>query len=437
MEGKKKQISPVNNSFKEFLLYKTPDGKVKVEFFLRDENIWLTQVKIAELFRTERSVITKHLINIYDEGELNKNATSAKFAQVQTEGRREVKRNIEFYNLDAIIAVGYRVNSKMATQFRIWATQILREYIIKGFAMDDERLKNPTNIFGKDYFDEQLARIRDIRTSERRFYQKITDIYAECSADYDSNDDITKQFYATAQNKLHFAITGQTAAEIINSRVSSSKYNMGLATWKNAPIGKIRKTDAVIAKNYLNEKELDHLNRIVTMYLDYAELQAKAGRIMYMKDWIGKLDAFLKFNERDILHNAEKVSNEVATALAEREFEKFQRVQDQKHVSDFDRKVIKFLNDNKNIDKYKKYTRTEQQANLYSFIPTRNHYLENFCSRSNSHFFLPSPPPYPVRFPSLPITLWHGMIKAILLHPLALATALTALGLFNLIACSL
>ena len=267
---KKNQIVP-NNSFTEFLIYTTPNSKVKVEIFLRDENIWLTQAKIAELFGVERSVVTKHLLNIFAEKELNKESTCAIFAQVQKEGEREVTRNIEFYNLDAIISVGYRVNSTQATHFRIWATEHLKEYIIKGFTMDDERLKNPQNIFGQDYFEEQLARIRDIRSSERRFYQKITDIYAQCSADYDSNSEETKVFFATVQNKLHWSISKQTAAEIIYSRADSQKQNMGLTTWKNAPDGAIRKTDVSIAKNYLNEKELDSLNRIVTMYLDYAE----------------------------------------------------------------------------------------------------------------------------------------------------------------------
>lgn len=222
-----------NNSFTEFLLYTTPNGRVKVEIFLRDENIWLTQAKIAELFGVERSVVTKHIQNIFQEGELDKNSTCAKIAQVQIEGKRQVARDMEFYNLDAILSVGYRVNSSQATQFRIWATERLKEYIIKGFTMDDERLKNPHNIFGKDYFEEQLARIRDIRSSERRMYQKITDIYAQCSADYDPNEEITKLFFATVQNKLHFAITGKTAAEIIHERVDSANAHMGLTVWKN------------------------------------------------------------------------------------------------------------------------------------------------------------------------------------------------------------
>jgi hypothetical protein len=289
----------------------------------------------------ERSVITKHLINIYNEGELDKEATCAKIAQVQTEGNREVTRPIEFYNLDAIISVGYRVNSTQATHFRIWATERLKEYIIKGFTMDDERLKNPNNIFGKDYFEEQLARIRDIRSSERRFYQKITDIYSQCSADYSKDTDITKTFFATVQNKLHWAMTGQTAAEIIHSRADSKKENMGLTTWKNAPKGKIRKTDVGVAKNYLNEKELNGLNRIVTMYLDYAENQAGKGIVMYMKDWVKKLDAFLQFNEEAILKDAGKVTHEVALALAEKEFEKYRIVQDKLLESDFDKAVKK------------------------------------------------------------------------------------------------
>ncbi len=225
----------------------------------------------------------------------------------------------KFYNLDAIISVGYRVNSKQAIHFRIWATQVLKEYIIKGFSMDDERLKNPERIFGQDYFEELLARIRDIRSSERRFYQKITDIYAQCSADYDPNENITKEFFATVQNKLHFAISGQTVAEIIHQRIDSKKKNMGLTNWKNAPDGPIRKYDVSIAKNYLNERELDHLNRIVTMYLDYAEMQAEKHKVMHMKDWVEKLDAFLKFNERDILQNSGKISHEIAVVLAESE----------------------------------------------------------------------------------------------------------------------
>ena len=330
-----------------FLLYTTPNGKIRVEVFLKDENIWLTQEKIAALFGVERSVVTKHIKNIYGSRELDEEATSAKFAQVQTEGSRQVTRSLVFYSLDAIISVGYRVNSVKATHFRIWATERLREYIIKGFTMDDERLKDPHHIFGKDYFEEQLARIRDIRSSERRFYQKITDIYAQCSADYNPNEEITKQFFATVQNKLHWAVARQTAAEIIHARVDSSKPNIGLTNWKNSPKGKIRKTDVGIAKNYLNEKELDHLNRIVTMYLDYAELQASRGQMMYMKDWVKRLNLFLQFNEEEILQDMGKVSHEVAVALAEKEFERYSIMQDKLLESDFDRMVKKLIESEK------------------------------------------------------------------------------------------
>ena len=323
-----------------FVIYTTPNGKVKFEVFLRDETIWLTQDKIAQLFGVQRPAITKHLKNILDNNELQEDSICSILEHMGANGR---KYQTKLYNLDAIISIGYRVNSKQATHFRIWATQILKEYIIKGFAMDDERLKNPRRIFGQDYFEEQLARIRDIRSSERRFYQKITDIYAQCSADYDSKEEITKQFFATVQNKLHFAVTGQTAAEIINSRASSSKPNMGLTSWKNFPKGRIRKPDAVIAKNYLDEKELDYLNRIVTMYLDYAELQANKGVIMHMNDWVEKLDAFLQFNEQEILDDLGKVSHKVAVSLAEKEFEKYNAIEDRSYESDFDREVKKML----------------------------------------------------------------------------------------------
>lgn len=331
------------NHFSEFLLYKTPEGKVKVEIFLHNETIWLTQKRMAVLFDCSSDNISLHLKNIFDDGELNSNSVTEEFSATATDGKNY---KTKFYNLDAIIAVGYRVNSKRATHFRIWATQILKEYIIKGFAMDDERLKNPNHIFGKDYFEEQLSRIRDIRSSERRFYQKITDIYSQCSADYSPDEMITKLFFATVQNKLHFAITGKTAAEIIYERADSRKPNMGLTTWKNSPQGEIRKEDVSIAKNYLDGKELDNLNRIVAMYLDYAELQANNMKVMYMKDWIEKLDAFLKFNERDILLEAGKISHEVALSLAEKEYKKFRIERDKNYVSDFD-KAVKKLQDEK------------------------------------------------------------------------------------------
>jgi hypothetical protein len=279
----------------------------------------------------QRPAITKHLKNIFETGELKEEVVSSILEHTTPHGAIKGKTQetiTKFYNLDAIISVGYRVNSSQATAFRIWATERLKEYIIKGFTMDDERLKNPNNIFGKDYFEEQLARIRDIRSSERRFYQKITDIYTQCSADYNADTQATKNFFATVQNKLHWAITGQTAAELVAARVDSTKENMGLTTWKNAPKGSIRKADVGIAKNYLNETELSGLNRIVTMYLDYAENQAVKGVVMNMKDWILKLDAFLQFNEEAVLKHQGKVSHEVALALAEGEFEKYQIVQD-------------------------------------------------------------------------------------------------------------
>jgi hypothetical protein len=344
-----KKINPSESGFNEILLYTTPNGNVKVEIYLQNETIWLTQQKIADLFGVDRTVVTKHIGNIFKSGELDEQLVCANFAHTTPHGAIKGKTQetiTRFYNLDVIISVGYRVNSSQATAFRIWATERLKEYIIKGFTMDDERLKNPNNIFGKDYFEEQLARIRDIRSSERRFYQKITDIYIQCSADYNVGTKATKDFFATVQNKLHWAITGQTAAELILARADSSKDNMGLTTWKNAPKGNIRKTDVGIAKNYLNEKELKGLNRIVTMYLDYAENQAEKGIIMYMKDWIVKLDSFLQFNEEAILQNQGKVSHEVALSLAEGEFEKYRIAQDKCIESDFD-KAVKKLNGKK------------------------------------------------------------------------------------------
>jgi len=335
MAGK---INTKPEGFNEILLYTTPNGKVKVEIYLQNETIWLTQQKIADLFGVQRPAVTKHLKNIFESGELKEDSVSSILEHTATDGKIY---STQFYNLDAIISVGYRVNSSQATAFRIWATERLKEYIIKGFTMDDERLKNPNNVFGKDYFEEQLARIRDIRSSERRFYQKITDIYSQCSADYKLDSQITKDFFATVQNKLHWAITGQTAAEIIATRADSSKQNMGLSIWKNAPKGSIRKTDVGIAKNYLNEKELDGLNRIVTMYLDYAESQALKGTLMFMKDWIKKLDAFLQFNEEAILKHQGKVSHQVAIELAESEFEKYRIVQDKLYESDFDKAIQK------------------------------------------------------------------------------------------------
>ena len=342
-----KKIIPPTEGFKEILLYTTPNGKVKVEIYLQNETIWLTQQRMADLFGVQRPAITKHLKNIFESGELAEEVVSSILEQTTLHGAIEGKTQetkVKYYNLDAIISVGYRVNSSQATAFRIWATERLKEYIIKGFTMDDERLKNPNNIFGKDYFEEQLARVRDIRSSERRFYQKITDLYSQCSADYNLEAKTTKDFFASVQNKLHWAITGQTAAELVAARADSSKENMGLTTWKNAPQGAIRKTDIGIAKNYLNAKELEGLNRIVTMYLDYAENQANKGVVMYMQDWTEKLDAFLQFNEEAVLKHQGKVSHQVALTLAETEFNKYRVIQDKVIESDFDR-AIKTLKD--------------------------------------------------------------------------------------------
>nr|WP_242694132.1 virulence RhuM family protein [Proteiniclasticum aestuarii] len=294
------------------------DGKTKVDVRLENETVWMTQKAIAELYQTTPQNITLHIKNIYEENELEENSTCKNYLQVQTEGNRRVQRNSRHYNLEMIIAVGYRVRSSRGTQFRRWATERLNEYLVKGFTMDDERLKGMRNI-GDDYFDELLERIRDIRASEKRFYKKITDIYA-LSIDYDGKSEEAKKFFATVQNKLHFAIHGHTAAELIEQRADASKDNMGLTTWKG---DKVRKGDITVAKNYLTEKEIKSLNRIVTMYLDYAEDQAERRNPMYMKDWEEKLNAFLKFNERDILTGAGTISHEVAKELAEKEYEKF------------------------------------------------------------------------------------------------------------------
>jgi hypothetical protein len=325
----------------EIIFYTTPTGDVKIEVIFNDETFWLSQKAMAELFGVNVPAISKHLANIYKEGELVESTTISKMETVVNRGfRGEVSEFLDFYNLDAIIAVGYRVNSHQATQFRIWATKTLREFIIKGFVLDDERLKQGKH-FGKDYFDELLERIREIRASERRFYLKITDIYEQCSIDYNKDADITHKFFKTVQNKLHWAITGQTAAELIASRADATQPNMGLTTWKNAPQGKILKGDIGTAKNYMQEKEMKELERIVTMYLDFAELQAERQVPMKMADWVSRLDAFLQFNEYNILKDAGKVSHDVAIKLAEKEFEKFRIVQDQNFVSDFEKEVKK------------------------------------------------------------------------------------------------
>ena len=300
----------------EFLLYVSQSGDIKVDVLLHDETVWLTQKGMQELFEKAKSTISEHIKNVFEEGELNEEVVVRDFRTTSPHGAIEGKtqeNTVKYYNLDVIISVGYRVKSQRGTQFRIWATKVLREYIIKGFAMDDQRLKQGSTLFGKDYFDELLERIREIRASERRFYQKITDIYAQCSIDYDPKAEITQTFYKTVQNKLHWAITGHTAAEIIKERANAAKPFMGLTTWKNAPQGKILKTDVSVAKNYLNEKEIRDLNRIVTMYLDFAELQAERQVPMKMTDWVARLDAFLQFNEYNVLKDAGKISATIAS----------------------------------------------------------------------------------------------------------------------------
>jgi hypothetical protein len=322
----------------ELILYQTDEGTVRIEVAYEDETFWLTQKRMAELFGVEIPTVNYHLKEIFGSGELQPESTIRKIRIVQREGTRDVAREIEFYNLDAIISVGYRVNSVQATRFRIWATQTLREFITKGFVLDDERLKLNKR-FGKDYFDELLERIREIRASERRFYLKITDIYEQCSIDYDKTAEITKTFFKVVQNKLHWAVTGQTAAEIIASRADASKPSMGLTSWKNAPSGKVLKSDVGIAKNYLIENEIKELERIVTMYLDYAENQAARQIPMKMADWVERLDAFLKFNEYEVLTDAGKVSHEVAKSLAEKQYEAFRIKQDREIESDFEKEV--------------------------------------------------------------------------------------------------
>lgn len=322
----------------EIILYTSPDGATKVEVHFESETFWLTQRRIAELFGVSIPTVSEHLTAIFESGELDREATIRKFRRVQIEGGREVERDLDHYSLDAIIAVGYRVNSKQATQFRIWATSTLKEFVIKGFVLDDERLKLSKR-FGKDYFDELIERIREIRASERRFYLKITDLYEQASIDYDPKAEITKTFFATVQNKLHWAVSGKTAAEIIAERADASKPSMGLTTWKNAPHGKVLKGDITTAKNYLIEKEIKDLERIVTMYLDYAELQASRQVPMKMADWVERLNAFLQFNGFEVLDNPGKVSAEVAKKLAEEQYEKFRIKQDEAFESDFEREA--------------------------------------------------------------------------------------------------
>ncbi len=312
------KIKEISAGASSLLLYTTPDGKEEIEVRLENDTVWLTQASISELFQTTPQNITMHIKEIYSEGEMSESSTCKENLHVQMEGRREVSRKKKFYNLEVIIAVGYRVRSHRGTQFRRWATERLNEYMVKGFTMNDKRLKSVDNI-GSDYFDEMLERIRDIRSSEKRFYQKIRDIY-KLAVDYDPKAEETLEFFKIVQNKLHFAVSGKTAAELISERADAGRENMGLTSWKGE---KVRKNDVTIAKNYLNEEELTNLNRIVTMYLDYAEDQARRHRQIFMRNWREKLDAFLKFNEWDILRNAGKISKEVADALALEQYEIF------------------------------------------------------------------------------------------------------------------
>ena len=339
----KKSNLPSHQS--NFILYTAADGKVRVDVFIKDETVWLTQKAMAELFGVKIPAVSKHLANIYETGELQQEATLSILETVQTEGQRQVSRNMEFYNLDAIIAVGYRVNSYQATRFRIWATKTLKEFIIKGFVLDDERLKQGNRVFGKDYFEELLERIREIRASERRFYQKITDIYA-LSADYDRNAPLTKEFFATVQNKLHWAITGKTAAEIIYDSADTTKIYMGLTSWKQAPEGKILKSDVAIAKNYLSEAHIKELNQIVSAYLDLAENQAKRQIITRMKDWAQFLHGFLELSNYPILKDKGRVSALEAKLKAEQEYEQFRVIQDKNFISDFDKEIKRITGKN-------------------------------------------------------------------------------------------
>ena len=326
----------------EFLFYTAPDGAVKVEVFCRDETVWLTQKALAALFGVQVPAIAKHLKNIFDSGELQEVSVVSILETTAADSKNYQTR---YYNLDAIIAVGYRVNSYQATQFRIWATKTLREFMIKGFAIDDERLKMGGKIFGKDYFDELLERIREIRASERRFYQKITDIYA-LSADYDSVAPLTKDFFAAVQNKLHWAITGQTAAELIYSSADAQKLCMGLSTWKHAPQGKILKSDVTVAKNYLNQAHVKELNRIVSAYLDLAENRAERGILMKMADWVQFLNSFLELSDYPVLQDKGKVSALEAKLKAEGEYEIFRMRQDSEYISDFDREIKRLEGNN-------------------------------------------------------------------------------------------
>ena len=329
----------------QFVLYNIDKEDVNVKVAIKDDTIWVTQRGMAELFDCSADNISLHLKNIYQDGELQESATAEEFSVVQNEGSRQVSRNIKFYNLDAIISVGYRVNSRRATQFRIWATNILREFIQKGFVLDDDRLKQGESVFGKDYFRELLERVRSIRASERRIWQQITDIFAECSIDYDKNSPVTQEFYATVQNKFHYAITGQTAAEIIYDKADGKKDHMGLTTWKNSPDGRILKSDVTIAKNYLDEKQIRRLERTVSGFFDYVEDLIEEERTFTMRQFAESINAFLEFRKYKILQGKGSVSKLEADRKAEREYDAFNRTQ--QITSDFDRQVKKLLDGKK------------------------------------------------------------------------------------------
>ena len=327
------------------LLYETEEGNVNVDVILKDETIWLTQKSMAEVFDCSSDNVSLHLKNIFEDNELDKNSTTEKISVVRKEGNRNVNRELEFYNLDAIIAVGYRVNSKKATKFRIWATKILKDYMIKGFAIDTEKMKNGPK-FGKDYYDELLQTIKEIRLSERRQYKKITDLFEATSIDYNKESDEAYTFFKIVQNKLHYAITGKTAAELIYERVDSEKIHMGLTTWKNSPDGKIMKYDISIAKNYLNEEELKKLERLTISFLDYAEDMAEEHQVMTMNDWIKETDELLKFRNKNVLSDSGKVSHKKALEKAENEYEKFRIKQDREYISSMDEMYKKYLEEN-------------------------------------------------------------------------------------------
>lgn len=326
----------------EILLYTYEGAKEYINVYFKDETFWLTQSAMAELFDCSSDNISLHLKNIFFEDELDRSATTEEFSVVRQEGNRSVKRSLDFYNLDAIIAVGYRVNSKKATRFRQWATKTLKEYIQKGFVLNDELMKNGRQ-FGKDYFDELLERIREIRASERRAYQKIADIFEQCSYDYDKNSDTTKAFYSFVQNKLHYAVTGKTAAELMVERATLDSPTMGLTTWKGAPDGKILKSDTLVAKNYLNEKEISRLNRIVTMFIDYAELMAEDEQPMSMQDWLAETDRFLTNNRRKVLEGKGHISHDDAVQKVSDIYAEFRKKQDADYISEFDRETAKYL----------------------------------------------------------------------------------------------